>query len=349
MVDAALAMRFGAMQVSGDPVLDTDSLLVDRRFGIESSMLLQEYYPRTLARSPSDEDEQPATPDPPGFRPVPRPRFVRAQSANPATRARPETRVHDVSVQSLVPFGSNQDQIPSRRRLDEVKSPVYRKTPRPMSQPPDLFKTRPKSSGPTRQRLDEVVWSSSKRISTLDERRQDRIRVRQPNVPDEEELTPETKETRRGVVLHVVHQLHTDMNVSVPAPPSVLVVETPRNAPTQTSTPSRSSSLRAGNPFMMTKDLADRRHELQKRIHTHPSTVKKPTTEPVKNVLLKMYCVLDEYEQGGRDGPRYVKRFKKKPEIPMQKKVIVRLRRGATQAVSTEPHQDRGGNLTPTR
>ncbi|ETV89703.1 hypothetical protein H257_00886 [Aphanomyces astaci] len=389
MVDAVLArLAQNSMYIRDDLTdnkhqLDADSVIdpTDRSFGIESSNLLQEYYPKTPLMDtphkpthgffvlPGDVGETRQTTAPRSVQP---PR-ARAKSAHPNNRH----QVHDIAVHLLVPFETTLDVSinssnnappfsptpPAPRRAGELappegkpkKPPVLEPAMIPTPRPPLKKQPRPSTGGPTRRITklpDDVFWSSSKRINTLDNRR--------PRAAPRPSLKPpNTKKcTRQTLFVDLVQQVRTDMVVEIGenhtsmrtqadlAPPSRHMAPPPRT--TLEAPPAVVPQILPKNPMLRpasadatrlnqtrsTKMLTKRRRELHECILSHRSTAPKPHDLPVKNLLLKMYCVLDEYR--GHEG-QFVKRLKQKPEIPMQKKPTHKPSRRNTEAAAVTP------------
>ncbi|KAF0699585.1 Aste57867_9836 [Aphanomyces stellatus] len=378
----------------GRSVLDTDSLVdpTDRNFGIESSNLLQEYYPSCVPLStprrhvPTAPVGETLTPRRGGGRPmlltckglsfapssVPRPR---ARSANPAMRMLQQVRAStpfmwltptttqkqpmpDLAIHSLVPFDNNDESCPTtpvvvqsppppRKKMLDVKIPQKPQTnedapsttttmdPLPtmlLSPPRTPRKPRPSTGGPERRRMQEAVWTSSQRISTTHERRQSRSsfleRHAKPAVAPPRRPAPGTT-----MVVDLVDQVRRDVaftlqtgSMRVSEEPKVVVKKVRPLRPASADATHAGSRAKPETDEWphSTKELVQRHHELQVHIHRHRSTEPKSQAPPGKNILLKMYCVLDECK--GREG-KHVNRLKQKPEIPMQKTGFNRQRR----------------------
>ncbi|RHY33577.1 hypothetical protein DYB32_001541 [Aphanomyces invadans] len=340
MVDVDLAQAaLNAMHMrdpdggdAGTHHLDADSVFdpTDRRFGIESSNLLQEYYPRTHQVDPPRKPTIDLFDLPFG---LPSP-------------------VREMAVHLLVPFENNLDASltttsfttpsssapPPRKASDLAPPDVKSKKPAilepantPTPRPPQRNQLRPSTGGTKRRPIklnSDLVWSSSKCINTLEHRRPKVA----PPLPAKQPGT--ARGFKQSLLVHLVPHVNSDMVLTVGqastkvkedalpirthlVPPAKITLETSSAITPQLARHPqlRPASADATRVTSTTKILTKHRRELHQRILTHRSVVERPQDVSSKNQLLKMYCVLDEYHDG-----KFVKRLKQKPEIPMQKK-----------------------------
>ncbi|ETW08356.1 hypothetical protein H310_00954 [Aphanomyces invadans] len=368
MVDVDLAQAaLNAMHMrdpdggdAGTHHLDADSVFdpTDRRFGIESSNLLQEYYPRTHQVDPPrkptiDLFDLPFGLPSPVSSTTPRsvaPR-ARAKSAHPSTRPQSQ-QVREMAVHLLVPFENNLDAsltttsfttpsssaLPPRKASDLAPPDVKSKKPAilepaitPTPRPPQRNQLRPSTGGTKRRPIklnSDLVWSSSKCINTLEHRRPKVA----PPLPAKQPGT--ARGFKQSLLVHLVPHVNSDMVLTV-GQASTKVKEDALPIRTHLVPPAK---ITLETSSAITPQLA-RHPQLRPasadatRVTSTTKILTKHRRELHQRILTHRSVVERPQDVSSKnqllkmycvldeyhDG-KFVKRLKQKPEIPMQKK-----------------------------